>query len=29
MVQILSRLKFPTESYGCFSGHGSVETAAI
>jgi hypothetical protein len=25
MVQIPSRLKFPTESYDDFSGHGSAE----
>jgi hypothetical protein len=29
MVQILSRLEFPTESYDYFSGHGSAETAAV
>jgi hypothetical protein len=29
MVQIPSRLEFPTESYDYFSGQGSAETAAV
>jgi hypothetical protein len=29
MVQISSRLEFPTESYNCFSGQKSAETAAV
>jgi hypothetical protein len=29
MVQIPSRLEFPTERYDCFSGQRSAETAAV
>jgi hypothetical protein len=29
MVQIPNRLEFTTESYDCFSGQGSAETAAV
>jgi hypothetical protein len=29
MVQIPSRLEFPTESYDCFSGQRSAEIAAV
>jgi hypothetical protein len=29
MIQISSRLEFPTENYDYFSGQGSAETAAV